>query len=188
MTPENAAVFTDHSVVFYELNAFAKIPAKIRRYVYEYGKGDLRSALAGKNLCSNLEHDDINNDWQSWKNTFLQMVSEYVSRKKLKGRNPLPWITGNILNWPYQQKGHCSKKIEIMSDTPTSHLAQKFKELRTAVKKMLRESRGNYFISLGNNFKQNPKRLWSIVNSKSKSRNIPNIVSSTVNSCRHQRR
>ena len=78
-TPENAAVFTDHSVVFYELNAFAKIPAKTRRYVYDYGKGDLeglRSALAAKNLCSNLEHDDINNDWQSWKNTFLQTISE----------------------------------------------------------------------------------------------------------------
>ena len=180
-TPENAAVFTDHSVVFYELNAFAKIPAKTRRYVYDYGKGDfegLRSALAAKNLCSNLEHDDINNDWQSWKNTFLQTVSEYVPRKKLKGRNPLPWITGNILNL-INKKNTVRRKLK---SCPTSYLAQKFKELRTAVRKMLRESREKYFTLLGNNFKQNPKRLWSIVNSKSKSRHIPNIVSSAVNS------
>ena len=81
-TPENAAVFTDHSVVFYELNAFVTIQAKTRRYVYDYGKGDfegLRSALSAKNLCSNLDHDDINDDWQSWKNTFLQTVSNSQS-------------------------------------------------------------------------------------------------------------
>jgi hypothetical protein len=65
-------------------------------------------------------------------------------------------------------------------------LAQKFKELRTAVKNMLRESRENCFISLGNNFKQNPKRLWSIIKNKSKSRNIPNTVSSAVNSGTNQ--
>ena len=100
-TPENAAVFTDHSVVFYELNAFVTIQAKTRRYVYDYGKGDfegLRSALSPKNLCSNIDHEDINDDWQSWKNTFLQTVSKYVPCKKIKGHNPLPWITGNILN------------------------------------------------------------------------------------------
>jgi hypothetical protein len=47
---------------------------------------------------------------------------------------------------------------------------------------MLRERRENYFTSLGNNVKQNPKRLWSITKNKSKSRNIPNTVSSAVNS------
>ena len=54
------------------------------------------------------------------------------------------------------------------------------------VKNMLRESRENYFTSLGNNFKQNPKRLWSIIKNKSKSRNIPNTVSSAVNSGTNQ--
>jgi hypothetical protein len=117
-TPENAAVFTDHYVVFYKLNASVTIPAKTHRYVYDYGKGvfeGLRSALSAKKLCSNLDHEDINNDWQSWKNTFLQTVSKYVPCKKIKGRNPLPWITGNILNL-INQKNHCSKEIEIMSD------------------------------------------------------------------------
>ena len=34
--------------------------------------------------------------------------------------------------------------------------------------------------------KQNPKRLWSIIKNKSKSRNIPNTVSSAVNSGTNQ--
>ena len=184
--PENAAVFTDHSVVFYELNAFVKIPEKTRRYVlYDHGKGDferLRSALSAKNFCSNLEHDDINDDWQSWKNIFLHTMSKYVPCKKIKRRNPLPWITGNFLNL-INKNNTVQRKLK---SCPTSHLAQKFKELRTSAKNFLRESRENYFTSLGNNFKQNPKHLWSIIMNKSKLRNIPNTVSSAVNSGTNQ--
>ena len=50
-TPENAAVFTDHSVVFYELNAFVTIQAKTRRYVYDYGKGDFEGLRSRPRTC-----------------------------------------------------------------------------------------------------------------------------------------
>jgi hypothetical protein len=99
--------------------------------------------------------------------------STFHACKKIKGRNPLPWITGNILNL-INKKNTVGRKLK---SCPTSHLAQKFKELRPSVKNLLRESRKNYSTSLGNNFKQNPKRLWSIIMNKSKSRNIPNTVS-----------
>ena len=49
------------------------------------------------------------------------------------------------------------------------HLAQKLKEMRTAVKKMLRENRENCFTSLGNNF---TVLLWSIVKKKSELHNF----------------
>lgn len=100
-SPEDAAVLTDHSLVFYEFNSFIKVPTKSHRYTYDYGKGHfdgLRSALSAKNLCWNLDHDDINDDWQSWKDTFLDTVSNHIPRKKIKGRNPLPWIKGTILH------------------------------------------------------------------------------------------
>jgi hypothetical protein len=29
---------------------------------------------------------DINTDWKRWKDTFLSVVSEYIPKKKLKGR------------------------------------------------------------------------------------------------------
>ena len=50
--PENASIFSDR---FVDTCTTTK-------------KGDfegLRSSLSATNLCSNLEHDDINNDWQS---------------------------------------------------------------------------------------------------------------------------
>jgi ribosomal protein S17E len=67
-----------------------------------------------------------------------------------------------------------------MKLSPSIHQAQKIKKLRATVKHMLVESRKNFFISLENDFEHNPKRLWSILKYKSKSRNIPNTISSAA--------
>ena len=178
-SPENAVFFTDHCLIFYEFNSFIKVRTKSHRYTYDYGKGDfdgLRSALSAKNLCLNLDHANINDDWKSWKDIFLDTVSKHIPRKKIKGRNPLPWINGTILNL-IKKKNTVRRKMKL---SPSIHLAQKFKKLRATVKHMLVESRKNFFISLGNDFEHNPKRLWSILKYKSKSRNIPNTISSAA--------
>ena len=49
--------------------------------------------------------------------------------------------------------------------------------MRADVKRMLRVSREKFFGSLESDFKSNPKRLWSLLKQKSKSDNIPDLVS-----------
>ena len=118
-SPENAVLFTDHCLEF---------RTKSHRYTYDYGKGDfdgLRSALSAKNLRLNLDHANINDDWQSRKDTFLDTVSKHIPRKKIKGRNPLPRINGTILNL-IKKKNTVRRKMKL---SPSSHLAQTFKKL-----------------------------------------------------------
>ena len=132
----------------------------------------LRSALSAINLSSNIGHEDINDDWQSWKDTFLAAVSDHIPYKRLKGRNPAPWIDGPILNL-IKKKNSIRQKLK---SSPTSHLREIFKNMRADVKRMLRVSR-EIFGSLESDFKSNPKRLWSLLKQKSKSDNIPDLVS-----------
>ena len=95
-----AVVFSDHCVIHYEFNACVEIPkTKSQRFVYNYKKGNfegLRSSLSTIDLTLCIEHDNINDDWKSWRNTFLGAVSKYVPCKKLEGRKQLPWINGTI--------------------------------------------------------------------------------------------
>ena len=49
--------------------------------------------------------------------------------------------------------------------------------MRAEVKKLLRESRKNYFCSIDNNFKDNPKRFWTVLKQKSKSCSVPDHIS-----------
>ena len=60
----------------------------------------------------------------------------------------------------------------------------KFQTLRSQVKRAIRESRDEFFESANIEFKINPKRLWSVLKTRSKSRNIPQSVSMATGNLR----
>ena len=177
LSPEQSSVFTDHDAISFDFTAFIKAPRKSVRTVYDYAKGDLdglRTALQATDLSSLIsDSDNIDNDWQRWKNTFLTTVSAFIPKKKIKGRNPLPWINSDILH-KIKKKDSIRRKIKAK---PTSYLKEKYKSLRSEIKKLLRESRENYFGSIDNSFKDNPKRFWSALKQRSKSCSIPDRIS-----------
>ena len=119
--------FTGHSIIIFQFNAFIKAPPKTLRFVYDYAKNDfegLRTALAAINLSSIIANDDINTDCYQWKDTFLVAVSDYIQIKRLKGRNPIPWMSGAILNL-IKKKECIRQKLKL---SPSSHLREKFKK------------------------------------------------------------
>ena len=100
LSPDKAGVFTDHCVVLLEYNAFVNASSHPRKFVYDYANGDfedLREDLSAINLASIVSHNNIDDDWRCRKNLFLAAVKDFVPSKRLKGRNPVPWIYGNIL-------------------------------------------------------------------------------------------
>ena len=178
LSPEQSSVFTDHDGISYDLTAFVKAPRKSVRKVYDYAKGDLdglRAALRAIDLPSLISDSEIgiDNDWQRWKNTFLTVVSEYIPKKKINGRNPLPWINSEILH-KINKKDSIRRKLKV---NPTSYLKEKYKKLRSEIKKLLRENRENYFGSIDSSFKDNPIRFWSALKQRSKSVSIADRVS-----------
>ena len=163
-------------MISFEFSAFIKAPTKTHRSVYDYEKGDfegLRTALSAINLSAVLGCDDINIDWQQWRDTFLAAVSDYIPMKRLKGRNPLPWINGTILNL-MKKKDSVRQKLKKSS---SSHLREKFKNLRAEVKRLLRDSCDKFFGSLEGVIRSNPKRFWSVLKQKSKSHGVPDQIS-----------
>ena len=42
---------------------------------------------------------------------------------------------------------------------------------------MLCESREEFYVSLGNNYQESPKRFWSVMKPRTKTRSISNIIS-----------
>jgi hypothetical protein len=118
LRPETTKIMTDHSTVLYEFSENIKAKLKVERYVYNYNVGDfegLRRALNAINLTSLVEHAiDINIAWQQWKDAFLTAVSHYIPMKKIKGRNPAPWVNGTILN-AIRKKNSARQKLKRQS-------------------------------------------------------------------------
>ena len=160
LLPDKAGVFTDHCVVLFEYNSFVNASSHPRKFVYDYAIGDfegLREALSAINLSSIVGHNNIDDDWRCWKDLFLAAVKDFVPSKKLKGRNPVPWIDSNILNL-IKKKNSVRQKLK---SHPNAGLRDKFKSLRAQVKKLLRENYDHYYYSIDTGFRFNPKRLWS---------------------------
>ena len=92
LSPKESDVFTDHGTVSFEFHAPTKATHKIKRTVYDYRNGDfagLRGALEALNLCNIIQDsDDINLDWNYWKDAFMSQVSDFIATKKIKGKTP----------------------------------------------------------------------------------------------------
>ena len=93
-----------------------KAPSKNQCFVYDYIRGDfedLWSSLRAANLVNSVPNDDvnINIDWHNWKDTLLVVVKDHILKKKLRGRNPVPWINGPIMNL-IEKKESTHKKLK----------------------------------------------------------------------------
>ena len=87
LEPTEAEMFTDNCIVSFELSSAVKAPPKLRRFVYDYARGDfdgLRSSLQAANLSNTISTGDldIDRDWHSWKDTFLAGLADHIPKKK----------------------------------------------------------------------------------------------------------
>ena len=86
-----------------------------------------------------------------------------------------------------KKKSLLRKKIK-RSSSPSEHLKKWFRDLRTNIKRMLRESRKEYINSICTSREHNPKRFWSFFKLKSKVSHIPGKVSRQLNEGEGKRR
>ena len=180
---DKAGLFMDDRTVFFEFHTSVKALVKTHRSVYDYTKGDfdgLRDALRAVNLTSVVGEGNLESYWQTWKDLFRAAVKDNIPSKRLRGGNPVPWLTGAVINL-IKKKEIARRKLKLH---PSESLKVKFQTLRSQVKRAIRENRDEFFESANIEFKINPKRLWSVLKTRSKSRNIQQSVSMATGNLR----
>ena len=110
------AVFAGYIVSSVYLAIAIKAPSKNQCFVYDYIRAHfegLRSSLRAANLANSVSNDDVNTniDWHNWKDAPLGAVKYHILKRKLKGRNPVPWINGPIMNL-IEKKESTRKKLK----------------------------------------------------------------------------
>ena len=149
---------------------------KIKRTVFDYNCenfDELRATLEMVGLYGTVKSAvDINHGWLNWKEQFLSAVCGSIPRKTISNVNNPPWINGEII--------HTIRKKETvrwkLKTTPTDILKNKFKALRSKVKRMITESRGQFFENISEALSNNPKRFWSVFKISSKRSSVPGIM------------
>ena len=182
LKPSESEISTDHNAIMFDLKAACIPLSRVTRTVFDYGRADfdgLRARLQTLNLGQRISNDsDINNDWSDWKNAFLAAVNDFVPTKRVKGRKSLPWVSNAIL-YLIKKKSTLRKRIK-KSPSPSKHLINKFKDLRSKIKRMLHNNRLDYMNSICASHQNNQKRFWSFFKLKSKISNVPGKVSMEI--------
>ena len=173
LKPTDVGIFTDHSLIMFDLIIACKPLPKVKRSVFNYRQADfdgLRAHLQSLNLKEKVsEHGDINK----------AVVKQFVPTVNLKGRKHLPWMSSTIMHL-IRKKNTLRMRIK-RSSSPSDYLRNKFKHLRSTVKKILRDGRLKYMNKICTDRDYNLKRFWSFFKTKSKISNIPAKVSTKVN-------
>ena len=94
---------------------------------------------------------DLESCWQTWKDLFLAAVKGNIPTKRLGGRNPVPCLTGAVINL-IKKEETVRKKLKLH---PSESLKSKFQTLRSQVKRAIRESSDEFFESANIEFKIN---------------------------------
>ena len=92
ISPDALGIMTDHHILLFELLVTLPRFSKAHKTVYDYQCAN--SARPCNALSSG--NDDMNGDWNFWKNSFFDAVKEGIPMKKLKGRHNAPWINSKV--------------------------------------------------------------------------------------------
>ena len=179
--PYTLKLFSDHKCVLFDLQVTLTPAQNLKRPVYDYRRANFEEM--NRNLMnidfeftSSNSASDINDDWNLWRDTFLEMADEHIPRKIVKGRYNPPWITPAIISL-IKKKETTRRKVHRKNSVA---LLEKYKNLRRTSKRLIKESRENFFASLSNNLPSNPKLFWSFFKTSTKSSRIPQHVSTAA--------
>ena len=151
VSAETFEISSDHHLTFFDFLLFPKQKGCDKRTVFNFHLADWSGFLDALDKCnlSLNESTDVNTDWERWRNIFLDVATEYISRKTFKRRNSPPWVDGEVKRL-LSKKDSRKKKAKKLS---CPKLWQKFRNLRRRAKSLLKVKRMQYFQSTAINVK-----------------------------------
>ena len=101
LSPKESDVFTDHGTVSLNVTPLQKLPIELKEQCMTIVMETLtvlEEPLKPWIYAILFESDDINSDWNFWKDAFMSAVLNFIPTKKIKGKNTPPWITSEIIH------------------------------------------------------------------------------------------
>ena len=167
---------SDHDAVLVDITLKPSINRKQPRKVFLFKKGDIESARndlkirLDNYLTNNPQDKSVNENYNFFTETVLEVMKEHFPQKKLGSRWNVPWMNSSI-------KRMIRKKHKLYNRARKSNSQadwKMFKDLRKATKKRLTIAHNNYLLDLLKTDDMDletrkptiTKRFWTYIRSK----------------------
>lgn len=157
--PETCDYPTDHYIVEFKVKLRIKRAQPIKRLVFDYKNGnfnELRNFLT-RFPINVTPSDNIDDDWQQWKDIFQTAVETYIPMRIVKDTNSPPWIDKDVRTL-IRKKYQALKKYRI---NKSADRKRKLRSVSQQIKYLIRSKHREYLAKIENSFFDNPKLFWS---------------------------
>ena len=144
--------------ITYNISSHHKRPRSPRRSVWCYLQGDFERACDllyeidwGNVIDGNASIDE---NWESWQSTFLEVMSECIPQKTLGSRKHLPWITSDHLRL-FKRRNNLLRKF---NRTNRQDVFLSYKHTRNCIVRELRKAKRSFFSRMSSD----PKAFWKL--------------------------
>lgn len=167
---------SDHNAVEFIVSCQQHRKVQHAKVIYNYNQADFdvfREAL-GRIPWETvfLSIYDIDEVWGKWISLFKMSVQAVIPTKRLKRRNRLPWMNGEIRK-QIRSKRHLWK-VAKHNGSPLAW--SKYKKLRNWLKSEISRSRSEHITRMATQSRSNPKRFWSFMNSVLRKQGMPGLL------------
>ena len=99
--------FSDHNSIRFSLNTRPYENRTSKKKVYAFNKADwthLKTLLAKSSWDLALAEEDINRNWENWKDLYFAAVDECVPKYRQKRKLSAPWISKELIKLCWKKK------------------------------------------------------------------------------------
>ena len=115
-----------------------------------------------------LDSDTLQEKWERWKNTFLEVSNRHAPKKTCRVRTRHnPWVTSEIIKLMYRRDYLHDKAIKLKQD----HIWSEYKKTRNLVNRTIKQNKFNYYKNVIKDNRGNSKQFW-----KEMSKIVPNKI------------
>ena len=154
--------FSDHNSITFTVNAHPYQQRISVKGNYTFNKADwnhLRSLFSYSPWYFTLEQQDINANWEAWKDLYFAAVNESIPKYRHKRKNIAPWIMKDIIKL-CRKKKHLYKKAK---KTNSKDYCVAYRILNNTLKKKCNSAKWSHFKALADKLQveSNSKPFWN---------------------------
>jgi len=167
---------SDHFLLHFDLITTIEHITHPKRTVYNFKRANiplLKTDITNSNLTDRIATENsVNNKLNAWATGLKNLINKHVPKITIKREHTAPWIDSEVIK--LLRKKDCKLTQAKKHDTPAAW--ERFKHLRNRLKNLITYKHKEYLTNIFEGVTTNPKRFWSFIKSKSKSRGLPSFL------------
>jgi len=167
---------SDHYLLHFDLTTTIDHITHPKRTVFNFKRANypqIKACITENNLTARIaDEHQIDNKLSAWITGLKDIIKRHIPQITLKHEHTAPWIDSEVIKQIHKKDCKLTRAKKL--DTPNAW--HNFAQLRNRLKNLIKQKHRDYLTSIFNNVTNNPKRFWTFIKSKSKSRGLPTFL------------